>query len=252
MNIPPFMAVLALCATPFAYAQSIAESVYDLPGETGGLFSYLPIEQQVEYGDSAHLGGTNRLLSEASLAIYSDIDRTGVVTFSIYNAVPADFNFPPDFEIGQPGVTPGTLADFKPAIDPLWTSGPQLVSFEGKGASNLNLTELVFSDINVLVPDDLFWSIKFDMLSDYTDGGIFGPKLEDAADLGPAGAETDGSRFYKRPGDRGLGDWIPTWLPVNAPPTSTLSLQLTAIPEPGIVALSLLGTLALLRRRRTA
>lgn len=186
------------------------------------------------------------------MAIYSNIARTGTVTFSLYEAIPADFNFPPDFEVGQPGVTPGELADFKPAVDPLWTSGPTSVTFESDGPTNLNLTTLVFSDINTLVPDDLFWSIKFENLSNYVDGGSFGPKLEDAADLGPAGAGTDPSRLYQRSSDRFLGDWFPIWLDIDEPPTSTLSLQLSAIPEPGVAMLSLLGTLVLLRRRRPA
>ncbi|MEP4077543.1 hypothetical protein [Haloferula sp.] len=252
MNTPQFMAAVAFCATHVAFSQDLSEPVYQLPGETGGLFSYFQMEQGIEYGDSAQLAGTNRFVTDASVWVYSDIERTGVVTFSLYDAVPADFNFPPDFEVGQPGVTPGALADFKPAVDPIYTSGPKAVFFESDAPSGLNLTELVFSDINTLVADDLFWSIKFELISDYTDGGPFGPKLENAADLGPSGAMTDPSRLYQRDGDRGTGDWIPIWLGQSAPPTSTLSAQINAIPEPGVVVLSFLGSLALLRRRRTA
>ncbi|MEM9235348.1 MAG: hypothetical protein AAGB14_01115 [Verrucomicrobiota bacterium] len=252
MKVPPFMAAVALCATSVAFSQNLPEPVYALPGDTGGLFNYFQIEQGVEYGDSASLAGSSRLVTDASVVVYSNSPRTGVVTFSLYEAVPADFNFPPDFEVGQPGVPPGPLADFKPAVDPIYTSGPKAVFFQGAGAGGLNLNEVIFSDINTLVPDDLFWTIKFEQLTGYTDGGLFGPKLENGADVGPAGATTDASRLYQRSTARGTGDWIPIWIDSSAPPTSTLSVEINAVPEPAVALLSLIGTLALLRRRRTA
>ena len=244
MKIPHLMAAIALCAMPVAYSQN---PVYELPGETGGLFTYLPIPLGTEYADSASLAGTDRFLEEATLNFYSNIARTGSLTFSIYGIVPEDIDYGPT---GQPGVTPGALADFKPNTTPLWTSGPTTVTFTGGGATGLNLDQVVFSGINTLVPDDLYWSIKIESLSNYNGTG-FGPKLENAADLGPSGAETDGSRFYVRaPG----GDWSPQWLNQQPAPTSTLSLQLTAsaVPEPSVALLSFVGSLALLRRRRAA
>lgn len=237
-------AVSCLLVAPLA-AQSL---VYELPGDEGGVFTYFLIAQGTEYADSAVLGGTDRFLEQASVAVYSNIPRNATVTFSIYEATAADFNFPPGSIIGQPGVTPGPMADLKPLETPIYTTGPRSLSFTGDGIAGNDLNTLVFSGINTLVPDEIFWSIRFEDVSNYSDGGAFGPKLEDAADLQPGDAGTDGSRLYFR--DAGSPDWLPTWLGAGAPPTSTLSLQLSTIPEPASTLLVLAGTSLLLRRRR--
>ena len=246
MKSPVLIAVAALAqASPLA-AQN---PVYSLPGETGGPFTYLTISQQVEYADSAHLAGTERLLDQAVVTVYSNVDRQATVTLSFYGAVQVELNV--EDPTGQPGVIPGNLADFQPADVPLWTSGPLTFQLDDDGPTNLNLNQLVFSNINTLVPDDIFWSVKFENVTNYSDGGAFGPKLENAADLGPAGAETDPSRFYAR-GDFSSEAWVPVWLTSDAPPTSTLSLHLTAnpVPEPSVSLLAGLAALGLLRRRR--
>ncbi len=244
----PFLPAVAVAALAFAAslpagAQSL---VYDLPGETGGSFTYLTINQGIEYADSAHLAGSDRLLDDAVITLYSNIARQATVTLSFYAAVPTQF---PDFA-GQPGTIPGDLAAFQPALTPLWSSGPVLFSLEGDGANNLNLNQLLFANINTVVPDDIFWSLQFTNVSNYSDGGAFGPKLENAAALAPTGAATDPSRFYLRdPGD----EWQVVSLGSAPPPTSTLSLQLTAVPEPASALL--LGAAAgagLIRRKRVS
>lgn len=247
MKIPALLAVAAFAtALPLA-AQS---PVYTLPGETGGTFTYLTISQQVEYADSAHLAGTARILDEAVVTIYSNVARQVTATLSFYSAVEDEVNY--EGPLGQPGVIPGALAGYKPSESAIWSSGPLVFSVDGDGSNNLNLSQLVFSNINTLVPDDIFWSITFENISNYSDGGAFGPKLEDAAALQPTGAETDPSRFYAR-GDITDGEWTPVWLTSAAPPTSTLSIQLTAVPEPSSVLLIAGGVVAgLLRRRRCA
>lgn len=242
--LPFAVAALALATALPATAQT---PVYTLPGETGGTFTYLTISQGIEYADSAHLAGTARMLDDAVITLYSNVARQATVTLSFYAAVPTEF---PDFE-GQPGTTPGALAAFQPADTALWTSGPMVFSLESDGANNLNLNQLVFSNINTLVPDDIFWSVQFSNITNYSDGGAFGPKLEDAATLGPNGAATDPSRFYLRdPGD----DWMPVALGSSPQPTSTLSLQLTAtVPEPASAVLAVAGmVMGLSRRRRVA
>ncbi len=244
MKVPLLLGAIALAtACPLA-AQS---PVYTMPGETGGPFTYLTISQDTEYADSAHLAGTDRLLDDAVVTIYSNVARQASVTLSFYSAVVDDHEY--EGPVGQPGVTPGDLAGFRPADTPLWSSGPLVFSIEGDGTNNLNLNQLVFSNINTVVPDDIFWSVTFTDVTNYSDGGAFGPKLEDAANLGPAGAETDPSRFYLRGGG---GEWVPVWLMTSAPPTSSLSIQLTAVPEPSAVLLCLFGVLGLIRRRRAA
>ena len=237
MKSPALFAVAALALASPLPAQT---PVYSLPGETGGTFTYLTISQQVEYADSAHLGGTARWLDQATVTVYSNIARQATVTLSFYGAVADPFADPSD----QPGTTPGALAGYRPADTPLWTSGPLVFQVEDDGADNLNLNQLVFSNIDTLVPDDLFWSVKFENIGGFSDGGAFGPKLEDAADLGPAGAETDPSRLFAR-GESFGDEWTPVWLGTEAPPTSTLSLHLTAqpVPEPS-AALLLLGAVA--------
>jgi len=247
MRSPLLFAVAAFATVLPLAAQN---PVYTLPGETGGNFTYLTIAQQTEYADSAHLAGTDRVLSQAVVTLYSNIAREASVTLSFYQAVPDETEY--EDPIGQPGVTPGALAGFRPADNPLWTSGPLVFTIEGDGSSNLNLNQLVFSGINTVVPDDIFWSVKFENITDYSDGGAFGPKLEDAADLAPSGAETDPSRFYAR-GDSTDNLWTPVWLSSGAPPTSTLSLQLTAVPEPSVTLIAAAGAASgLLRRRRRA
>ncbi|MCW1912614.1 hypothetical protein OJ996_03445 [Luteolibacter sp. GHJ8] len=244
MKLPPILGALALALAAPLPAQT---PVYTLPGETGGPFTYLTVSQGTEYADSAHLAGTDRVLDQAVVTVYSNVARQGSVTLSFYTAVPDENEY--EGPVGQPGVTPGNLAGFRPSDTPLWSSGPLLFSFQDDGSNNLNLNELVFSGINTLVPDDIFWTLTFTDISNFSDGGAFGPKLEDAALLGPVGAETDPSRFYLR--DPG-GEWIPVWLATNAPPTSTLSIQLTAVPEPSAALLGILGVAGLIRRRRTA
>lgn len=247
MKSPAFLALAALATTAPLLAQS---PVYTLPGETGGIFTYLTISQQVEYADSAHLAGTDRVLDQAVVTVYSNVAREVTATLSFYQAVLDETNY--EDPLGQPGVIPGDLAGFKPSDNPIWSSGPLVFSVSDDGTNNLNLNQLVFSNINTLVPDDLFWSITFENITNYSDGGAFGPKLEDAAALQPTGAETDPSRFYAR-GDFSEGEWMPVWLTSAAPPTSTLSIQLTAVPEPSSLLLVAGGVATgLLRRRRGA
>jgi hypothetical protein len=245
MRTPVLFAAAALAlASPLA-AQN---PVYSLPGETGGAFTYLTISQQAEYADSMSLAGTERYLDQATVTVYSNIARQATVTLSFYQAILDDNEY--EGPIGQPGVTPGPLAGYRPADLPLWTSGPLVFQFEDDGPANMNLSQIVFGNIDTLVPDDLFWSVKFENISNYSDGGAFGPKLENAADLTPIGAETDPSRFYVRSGDT-EGEWMPVWISTPAPPTSTLSLQLTAtqVPEPSAILLCAMAGLAWRRRR---
>ena len=247
MRSPVLFAAAALALAAPVVAQT---PVYSLPGETGGTFTYLTISQEAEYADSASLAGTERYLDQATVTIYSNIARQATVTLSFYQAIVDDNEY--EGPIGQPGVTPGPLAGYRPADTPLWTSGPTVFQLEGDGPNNLNLNQLVFADIHTLVPDDLFWSVKFENIGDYSDGGAFGPKLEDAASLAPTGAATDPSRFYVR-GGLTEGEWIPVWISTEAPPTSTLSLQLTAtqIPEPSVAFLLVAGAgLSFFRERK--
>jgi hypothetical protein len=246
MRTPVLFAAAALAFASPLVAQN---PVYSLPGETGGAFTYLTISEEAEYADSASLAGTERYLDQATVTIYSNVARQATVTLSFYQAIVDDHDY--DGSVGQPGVTPGVLAGFRPADTPLWTSGPMVFQFEGDGPSNLNLNQLVFADIHTLVPDDLFWSVKFENIANYSDGGAFGPKLEDAASLTPTGAATDPSRFYVRSGDT-EGEWVPVWISTEAPPTSTLSFQLTAvqIPEPSAALLLCAGAGFAWRRRR--
>ena len=245
MRFPVLLAAAALALASPLVAQT---PVYSLPGETGGAFTYLTISQEAEYADSASLAGTERYLDQATVTIYSNIARQATVTLSFYQAVVDDNEY--DGLVGQPGVTPGPLAGYRPADTALWSSGPIVFQLEGDGPSNLNLNQLIFADIHTLVPDDIFWSVKFENISNYSDGGAFGPKLEDAASLAPTGASTDPSRMYYR--DDSSDGWMPIWISTAAPPTSTLSLQLTAlpVPEPSVTLLAGLAAGILVRRRR--
>jgi hypothetical protein len=190
------------------------------------------------------------LFAAAALALASPLVAQTLV-YSLPGETGGTFSYLTISEEVEYADSVSLLAGFRPADVPLWTSGPVVFQLEGDGANNLNLNQLIFADIRTLVPDDLFWSVKFENISNYSDGGAFGPKLEDAADLAPTGAATDPSRLYVR-GELSEGEWMPIWISTPAPPTSTLSLQLTAspVPEPSATLLAALAAGLMLRRRR--
>lgn len=222
---------LVLAAT--ADAQNI---VYDMPARG----TYFQITEGTEYADSATLGGTDRLVTEASLFVFSNLRRTGDVTFSIYAAIPVS-----PIQPGQPGVPEGALAGYQPAVNPLASVTLEDFVFAG-GVS----TEVVFSGIDTLVDDDLFWAVEFEEISNLSGSGLFGPFLGNAGSLTVPGSETDPSRLYSRSEDLFGNAWLVTSVQGQAPITSSLAVSITAIPEPSVGFLALAGALGLLRRRR--
>ena len=117
MKLPLILGATALATAWPLLAQT---PVYNLPGETGGPFTYLTISQGTEYADSAHLAGDARLLDEAVVTIYSNVARQASVTLSFYSAVVDETEY--EVPLGQPGVTPGDLAGFRPGGRGLWSS----------------------------------------------------------------------------------------------------------------------------------
>lgn len=230
-----FGAMLAFGGT--LHAQNI---VYDMPS-IGVVFQ---VTEGTEYADSATLGGVDRFVTEAFLSVISNVARTGDVTFSIYEPVPVGVVQP-----GQDGTTPGALAAFQPADAALASVTLTNVSFTA-GAGNP--TELIFSGIDTLVGDDLFWAIEFENVSNLSGQDQFGPLLGNANGLTVPGSETDPSRLYSRSEDVFGNAWVVTTLSGQAPPTSSLAVTITAVPEPSTVLLSFFGALGLLRRRRVA
>lgn len=221
---------LILSAT--ADAQNI---VYDMPARG----TYFQITEGTEYADSATLGGTDRFVTEASLFVFSNLRRTGDVTFSIYAAIPVSPVLP-----GQPGVPEGALASFQPAVNPLASVTLEDFVFAG-GVS----TEVVFSGIDTLVDDDLFWAVEFEEVSNLSGPGLFGPFLGNSDSL-VLPESTDPSRLYSRSEDLFGNAWLVTSVQGQAPVTSSLAVRITAIPEPSVGFLAFVGALGLLRRRR--
>lgn len=222
---------LILSAT--ADAQNI---VYDMPARG----TYLQITEGTEYADSATLGGSDRFVTEASLFVFSNLRRTGDVTFSIYAAIPVS----PVLD-GQPGVPEGPLANFQPAVNPLAS-----VTLEDFVFASGVSTEVVFSGIDTLVDDDLFWAVEFEEVSNLSGSGLFGPFLGNADNLVPPNSSTDPSRLYSRSEDVFGNAWVVTSVQGQPPVTSSLGVRITAIPEPSVGLLAFVGALGLLRRRR--
>ncbi|MCH7226131.1 PEP-CTERM sorting domain-containing protein [Haloferula sp. A504] len=233
MNFVLGVQVSALVAT--LDAQNL---VYEMPARG----TYFQITEGTEYADSATLGGTDRFVTEASLFVFSNLGRTGDVTFSIYAAIPVS-----SIQPGQPGVIPGDLAAFQPDVNPLASVTLEDFVFAG-GVS----TEVVFSGIDTLVGDDIFWAVEFEEVSNLSGSGLFGPFLGNAGSLTVPGSETDPSRLYSR--SEGVFDnaWVVTSVSGQPPVTSSLAVSITAIPEPGTGFLVLAGAIGLLRRRRSA
>jgi len=248
MKLSPALFGVCLGTTVLATSPLQAqELVYQL-GERAVSQSepFFAMSNGLAYADGATLGGSERFVTTASLRVLSDVGRTGDVTFSIYDAVPADPSG------GQPGVTPGDLASFQPASSPLSSVTLSEVSFGGSFAP----TELIFSGLDTLVGDDLFWAIEFNNVTGQSP--TFGIYLGNSESLPVSGSATDPSRLYSRASDSDA--WAlsayddPDFANRNPPLTSSLavSISATAVPEPTVGILAALGAMGLLRRRRTA
>lgn len=198
--------------------------VYSVPAAPSPTTPSMIIAQDTEYGSAIHLAGTDRDLQSATVYVYSDVARTAEVTFSIYQAIPEN-RYP------ATGST-SLVANLQPGAA-LWTSGPQTITFTDDGPSNLALNQLIFSGINTLVPDNIFWAISFDKVTNLTTK--FGPELGAASSVKPTGAANDPSRIYQRNPDQYNGVWVQSSLPQS---NLALTIGLTAVPEPSVSALA--------------
>jgi hypothetical protein len=202
-----------------AHAQ---QTVYDLPADPAVLLTcgYLTITQDTEYGELATLGGSDRLLAELLIPVYSNIARSASVTASLYARSSTG--------------TPETL---------LWTDTLSLAFHDN--LTNAGINQILFDGIDVVAPDDLIWTVSFAAITPYdpaTPGQReFGPILNEAARLGPAGAATDPAMFWQR----AVGS--PLWLQSSLASghDSTLSALLSANPVPEPVSSMLAGMVAL-------
>lgn len=217
---------LSLTFGAILHAQNI---VYDVPI----ISTSFQIEEGTEYADGAVLGGSDRLVTEASLIVVSDSVRTADVTFSLYEAIP----------VGAPSPD---LEDLRPADTALGSVTLSNVSFT---AGAVNPTQLIFSGIDTLVSDTVFWAVEFENVSNLTPQSQFGPLLGNPNALTVGGSATDPARLYSRDEDLFSNAWLETTIPGQ---NSTLAVTITAVPEPSVALLSLLAVTGLLRRRRTA
>lgn len=245
-SVFPGVLALAVLGTSPLLAQDI---VYQLTERSVSQSEpFFPMENGLAYADGASLGGSERFVTEASLRVLSSVERTGDVTFSLYGVTAADPSG------GQPGVTPGALAAFQPGATALGSVTLNSVNFGG----NFGPTELIFSGLDTLVGDDLFWAIEFNNVTGLDQDALFGVFLGNSDVLPVTGSATDPSRLYRR--GSGASSWElaafddPTYAERTPPLTSSLavSISATAVPEPTVAVLGLLGVMGLLRRRRAA
>lgn len=233
MNRIPLFGALSL-ALPIACADA-QNIVYEAPERALNTNTpYFGITEGTEYADLAGLGGTDRFVTEASLRVRSESRQTGDVTFSLYEAV------------GQGGLITD-LSDLRPGTTPLASVTLTDVTFNA--ATDLGSgTELIFSGIDTLVEDQVFWAVRFENVEPLNEPGPFGIFFGLADNLTPAGAATDPTQFFGRNTDSGPFISIP--FDDSRIPDNTFAVRITAIPEPTSAALVLIGLAGFLCRRR--
>ena len=221
-------ALLLVVPTAPAAAQT---AVYELPVDESVLavLGILFGEEEVDYAELVGLGGGEHLLTDLMIPMYSDLVRDASVTSSLWLK------------------DPGTGA---PAA-PFWSS-TQAVHFDGN-LVNAGLVEVGFSGIDLVVPDEFFWSVRFNDVSSFDpqdeELSYFGPTLNSADNLGPAGATTDPEVFWQH--RVGESFWTTSTLESGADATLSATLSALPVPEPAVPGMALLGLAAWLRRRRS-
>lgn len=180
-----------------------------------GNFSYTTA---AEYGDEIVLQGWERVITGISFEYASNYALPGGLTFSIYEQ-----NGPLIGGFASPGTQIyQTTVDIQ----------------NGGGVVDINFGV----DYSNMVPDRLTYTVKFDGLTPGNTAGLIAPGGNPVVGL-------SGNDFWEKTGP-GANDWA---LKVFAPgsPTANFVATVTAVPEPGTVALMVAGAgLVLLAVRR--
>jgi hypothetical protein len=177
---------------------------------------YSPPTTSLEFGDQITLDGTDRTLSQFQFSYFFSGTTVGAQTWTIR------------FYTNGTASSPGTMA---------YESDPRPV---GLGANGFNTETITFplSSNLVTVPDTFTWTVQFSNLAAGEAGGLLL--------YGPPNVGSSFDDFWQKDG---AGAWSLNQI------TGTLAdftARVTAVPEPGVLALGGLGVLlwAGLRRLR--
>ncbi len=209
-----FLKLLAVAATLSAATASHADVVYQMTGDTSS-FSYT---SGSEYGDEVVLAGTDRVITGFSFHYFSNYAQTGALTFRIYAQ---------DGPLIGGIATPGTLLDSR-VIDVI--NGGKDVSID------------YGLDLANVIPGRLTYTVEFAGLTGGNQAGLVAPG-------GSPSIGKSGNDFWEKFGT-GANDWALKQF-VGSVPTANFIATITAVPEPGTVALMVAGAgLLLVASRR--
>ncbi len=209
---------IAAAAALTVATSAFASTVYDMVGN-GGNFSYT---SGSEYGDQIQLAGTDRVITEFTFKYFANYDLPAGLTFRIYAQ---------DGPLIQGQASPGTLID------------TYVTDVLGNGATVHISYPLNFGSPNV-IPSSLTYTVQFAGLTAGHAAGL----------IAPGGTPVIGSSFndfWEKTGT-GDNDWaLKTF--IGGVPTANFIATITAVPEPGTVALMIVGAgLVLVGARRSS
>lgn len=209
-----FLKLLAATAALGVASSTYAGVVYQMTGDPSS-FSYTSAS---EYGDEIVLAGTDRVITGFSFHYYSNYDQAGALTFRIYAQ---------DGPVISGVATPGTLLDSR-KIDIF--SGGRDVSID------------YGYDVGNVVPGRLTYTVEFAGLTSGRQAGLVAPGGNPVVGL-------SGNDFWEKTGT-GANDWALKVF-VGGTPTANFIATVTAVPEPGTVAMMIAGAgLLLVAARR--
>jgi hypothetical protein len=208
---------VGLCSLPNL---SFSATVYDNLSSPDLGQQYAPTPASLEFGDQITLGGTERTLSQFSFYYFlsGNSASTQNMTLRLYS---------------NTGVTNS------PASTALYTSDPIPVNL------SFNTQTITFTNVitPIILPDTFTWTVQFSNLAAGQTGGLllYGPPI-------PPGSSFND--FWQKDG---AGNWS-TMLINGGATRGDFAARVTAVPEPGVLALGGLGALVLagLRRFRKA
>lgn len=209
--------LIGLLSLGTAHAQEV---VFD--STAGAQLQSLGAENAQEFADDASFASAGRTLSKIDISVIAQSFTGGTITADVTASL---------YDNSGAGGSPGAL---------LWSDTVNGFSF----TDLLNVVS--FSGVNTVVPQDVYWSVRFDNL---VKGGfdIFGPQIAVASNLQPAGASTDNTRYYFK--DVGAPSFQQRSV-IGADSSFAVVMEAQVVPEPsGALLLAFGGAIVLLRLR---
>lgn len=235
--LPGALFVLTLAAGAPAQAQADRTVVYDNTSNRSDRWvsNRSPINnRQMELGDEINLAGTARVITSFVFEYFGDIapgSGAGATAVVRFYANDGALHTPSS---GPSAAMPGSL---------LWESAAFAVS------GNKVFTEVTLSVPNIVVPDKMTWSVEFSGLTGAT-GNQVGLTISDPVTVGALLPTSDNSFLLGSYSDY-WGKADPTkedsWALFVIPPNrANFHARLTAVPEPGTIALFSVAGVALI------